>query len=339
MRRLNNCLENKKYTNIPIWFMRQAGRYLKEFQEIRKKNPDFINLCLNKELVREISLQPVKRFDLDAVILFSDILIIPYGLGQKVTFKKNIGPILGDLNLDTIINLKEIDFINRINPVYESINLLKNNMDYENKSLIGFAGAPWTLLLYMIHGQSPKNNFDKNKILGDKNLSNNLIEKLQNFICLHIDKQIEAGANIIQLFDSWAGLLLKNDLPEYCYFPTLKIVNHIKKKGIPIICFPKGIKKEDYKEYCSIVKPNAINIDYNIDPEWIKNNVNKLPIQGGLDPKILLTSKENIKKKVDYYLNVFSGYPYIFNLGHGVLPGTDPSMIKFIIQIVRDKNN
>ena len=339
MRKFNNCLENKKYTNIPIWFMRQAGRYLKEFQEIRKKNPDFINLCLNKELVREISLQPVKRFDLDAVILFSDILIIPYGLGQKVTFKKNIGPILGDLNLDTIINLKEIDFINRINPVYESINLLKNNMDYENKSLIGFAGAPWTLLLYMIHGQSPKNNFDKNKILGDKNLSNNLIEKLQNFICLHIDKQIEAGANIIQLFDSWAGLLLKNDLPEYCYFPTLKIVNHIKKKGIPIICFPKGIKKEDYKEYCSIVKPNAINIDYNIDPEWIKNNVNKLPIQGGLDPKILLTSKENIKKKVDYYLNVFSGYPYIFNLGHGVLPGTDPSMIKFIIQIVRDKNN
>ncbi len=131
MRRLNNCLKNKKYSNIPIWFMRQAGRYLKEFRNIRKNNSNFINLCLNKKLVNEISLQPIKKFDLDAVILFSDILIIPYGLGQKVTLKKNIGPILGDLNLDLILNIKETDFINRINPVYKSLNLLKNNMNYK----------------------------------------------------------------------------------------------------------------------------------------------------------------------------------------------------------------
>ena len=241
MRRLNNCLENKRYTSIPIWFMRQAGRYLKEFRDIRKNNPDFINLCLNQKLVNEISLQPIKKFDLDAVILFSDILIIPYGLGQKVIFKKNIGPILGDLNLDLILNVKENDFINRINPVYKSLNLLKNNMDYKNKSLIGFAGAPWTLLLYMIHKQSPKKDFNKNKILNDKNLLNNLIVKLEDVICLHIDKQIEAGANVIQLFDSWAGLLSRDDLNKYCYSPTLKIVNYIKKKGIPIICFPRGI--------------------------------------------------------------------------------------------------
>ena len=338
MRRLNNCLENKKYTNVPIWFMRQAGRYLKEFRNIRKNNPNFINLCLNQKLVNEISLQPIKKFDLDAVILFSDILIIPYGLGQKVIFKKNIGPILGDLNLDLILDVEENDFINRINPVYKSLNLLKNNMDYKNKSLIGFAGAPWTLLLYMIHKQSPKSDFNKNKIFRDKYLLNHLILKLEDFICLHIDKQIEAGANIIQLFDSWAGLLLKDELPNYCYIPTLKIVNHIKKKGVPIICFPKGIKKEDYADFCSIVKPSAINIDYEINPEWIKNKVNNLPIQGGLDPKVLLTNRENVKKNVDYYLNVFSGYPYIFNLGHGVLPQTDPSMIEFIVQTIREKH-
>jgi uroporphyrinogen decarboxylase len=189
----------------------------------------------------------------------------------------------------------------------------------------------------MIHKQSPKKDFNKNKILNDKNLLNNLILKLENIICLHIDKQIEAGANIIQLFDSWAGLLSKDDLYKYCYSPTLKIVNYIKKKGIPIICFPRGIKKEDYKEFCSIVKPNAISIDYEIDPEWIKNKVNNLPIQGGLNPKILLTNKKNIKKSVDHYLNVFSGYPYIFNLGHGVLPETDPNMIKYIIDIIREK--
>ena len=338
MRRLNNCLENKKYTNVPIWFMRQAGRYLKEFQEIRKKNPNFINLCLNEKLVKEISQQPIKRFDLDAIILFSDILIIPYGLGQRVSFEKNTGPILGNLNLDLIIKTKEINFINRVYPVYKSINLLKNSMDYQNKSLIGFAGAPWTLLLYMIYKQSPKSDFNKNKIFRDKYLLNHLISKLEEFICLHIDKQIEAGANVVQLFDSWAGLLSKDELLNYCYIPTLKIVNHIKQRGVPIICFPKGIKKEDYADFCSIVKPSAISIDCKIDPEWIKNKVNNLPIQGGLDPKILLTNRKNVKKNVDYYLNVFSGYPYIFNLGHGVLPKTDPSMIEFIVQTIREKH-
>ena len=156
MRRLNNCLENKKYTSIPIWFMRQAGRYLNEFRKIRRKNPNFINLCLNEKLVNKISQQPIKKFDLDAIIIFSDILIIPYGLGQKISFKKNLGPILGKPNLDSIIRIKEVDFINRINSVYKSIKLLKNSMDYKNKSLIGFAGAPWTLLLYMIHKKITK---------------------------------------------------------------------------------------------------------------------------------------------------------------------------------------
>jgi len=131
--------------------------------------------------------------------------------------------------------------------------------------------------------------------------------------------------------------LSRDDLNKYCYSPTLKIVNYIKKKGIPIFCFPRCINIEDYKECCSTVKPNAISIDYEIDPEWIKNKANTLPIQGGLDPKILLTSKKNIKKNVDYYLNVFSGYPYIFNLGHGVLPETDPSMVEFIVKTIREK--
>ena len=210
-------------------------------------------------------------------------------------------------------------------------------MDYKNKSLIGFAGAPWTLLLYMIHKQSPKNDFSKKQIFGDKYLLKHLILKLEDFICLHIDKQIEAGANVIQLFDSWAGLLSKKELPDYCYNPTFKIVSYIKKKGIPIICFPKGIRTEDYVDFCSTVKPSAFNIDYKADPEWIKNKVYNLPIQGGLDPKVLLTNKENIKKKVNYYLNVFSGYPYIFNLGHGVLPETDPSMVEFIVKTIREK--
>jgi len=331
---LRACIEDKKTSYTPVWFMRQAGRYLPEFREIRKENPDFIKLCLNPDLVNKITLQPLKRFDLDAAIIFSDILMIPYGLGQKVEFKKGIGPILENINLDKIINTDPIDFVEKLLPVYKGIEKVKNNL--KEKSLIGFVGAPWTLLLYMLNKKSPKNDFNFEKISEDKFLINRLLKKLEEMICLHIDKQIEAGANVIQIFDSWAGLLPKKELPNYCYIPILKIVEHVKSKKIPVICFPKGIG-ENYVDFCSTVKPDCISIDYNIDPAWIKKKVNGIPIQGGLDPKILLTDMEKIKKEAENYLNVFKDYPYIFNLGHGVLPEIKPETIEYVIQIVRDK--
>jgi len=330
---LRECINKKKTTYTPIWFMRQAGRYLPEFREIRKQNPDFIKLCLNPDLVNEITLQPLKRFDLDAAIIFSDILMIPYGLGQKVEFKKGIGPILQDINLDNIINTNPAEFIQKLLPVYKGMEKVKDNL--EQKELIGFTGAPWTLLLYMLNKESPKNNFNFNKI-NNNSLINPLLKKIEEMICLHVDKQIEAGVNIIQIFDSWAGLLPKKELSKYCYMPISKIVKHIKSKNIPTICFPKGIG-ENYIDFCSIVKPDCISIDYEIDPKWIKEKLNGLPIQGGLDPKILLTDKEKIKKSTEYYLNIFKDYPYIFNLGHGVLPEIKPEIIEYIIQLVRNK--
>ena len=333
--RLYNCIENKNTSYIPIWFMRQAGRYLPEFKKIRKANPNFINLCLNPKLSAEITIQPLRRFDLDAAIIFSDILMLLYGLGQKVKFKKGFGPILGNINSDNIINENPINFVKKLLPVYKGIEKVKKEL--KEKSLIGFVGAPWTLLLYMLHKESPKRNFDFNKINKDKNLINKLLKKLEETICLHVEKQIEAGANIIQIFDSWAGLLPKKELPNYCYIPTLKIVEHIKSLKTPTICFPKGIG-ENYVDFCSIVKPNCISIDYEVDPKWIKEKVSGIPIQGGLDPKILLTDKEKIKKSTENYLNIFSDYPYIFNLGHGVMPETKPETIEYIIQIVRNKN-
>ena len=334
MNKLLDCIINKKSSQVPIWFMRQAGRYLPEFKEIRKKNPDFIKLCLNPDLATEITLQPLKRFDLDAAIIFSDILMIPYGLGQEVEFKKGIGPILEDVNLDKIINTDPIDFVKKILPVYKGIEQVKKNLI--EKDLIGFVGAPWTLLLYMINKGSPKNNFDFNKINKDKFLINRLLKKLEETICLHIDKQIEAGANIIQIFDSWAGLLPEEELPNYCYIPILKIVEHVKAKKIPVICFPKGIGK-NYVNFCSTIKPDCISIDYEVDPQWIKEKLNGIPIQGGLDPKILLKDKEEIKKNTEKYLNIFKDYPYIFNLGHGVLPEIKPETIEYVIKLVRDK--
>tara|TARA_Y100000590_G_scaffold53613_1_gene56021 strand:+ start:32 stop:1042 length:1011 start_codon:yes stop_codon:yes gene_type:complete len=331
---LNECIVDKKTTYTPIWFMRQAGRYLPEFREIRKKNLDFIKLCLSPDLVNEITLQPLKRFDLDAAIIFSDILMIPYGLGQQVQFKKGFGPILEEINLDKIINTEPKDFIKKLEPVYKGIEKVKNNL--KNKSLIGFVGAPWTLLVYMMNKESPKNNFSFDKINKDKSLINKLINKIQESICLHVDKQIEAGANVIQIFDSWAGLLPKNELPNYCYTPILKIVEHVKSKNIPVICFPKGIG-DNYIDFCREVKPDCISIDYEVEPKWIREKINNIPVQGGLDPKILLQDKEEIKKNTEKYLNIFKDYPYIFNLGHGVLPEIKPETIEYVIQIVRNR--
>tara|TARA_E500000331_G_C17184504_1_gene682048 strand:+ start:241 stop:1251 length:1011 start_codon:yes stop_codon:yes gene_type:complete len=332
--KLLNCIKNRSSAYVPIWFMRQAGRYLPEFREIRKENQDFIKLCLNPNLVNEITLQPIRRFDIDAAIIFSDILMIPYALGQNVNFEKGFGPILGNLNLDKIIKTDPVDFVQKLLPVYKGIEKVKKNLT--NKSLIGFVGAPWTLLLYMLNKESPKKNFNFEEINKDKFVINRLLKKMEEIICLHIDKQIEAGVNIIQIFDSWAGLLPKKELPNYCYIPNLKIVDYIKSRKIPVICFPKGIG-ENYVDFCSTVKPDCISIDYNIDPKWIKKKLNGITIQGGLDPKILLEDKKNIKKKVEDYLSIFKDYPYIFNLGHGILPETKPEIIEYIIQLVRNK--
>ena len=329
---INKIIVNKDTKINPIWIMRQAGRYLPEFRDIRKKNNDFIKLCLNPKLSSEITLQPLKRFDLDASIIFSDILMTPYGLNQEVSFKKNFGPVLGELNLDEISNLNEIDFTRRIKPVYESINLVNNNELTKNKSTIGFIGAPWTLLVYMVNKQSPKIKL-KDDFFKDNFLIKKILVILNKFLKVHIKNQIKSGAEIIQIFDSWAGLLNEKDLPDYIYNPTLPLVEYIKSLNIPVICFPRGIK--DYKSYCEIVNPDAICIDYEVDPIKIRKEI-KIPVQGGMDPKVLLADKNDLKKEATKYLDIFKDHPYIFNLGHGVLPETDPNMMDYLVKTVKD---
>ena len=323
---------NKKTTNKPIWLMRQAGRYLPEFRDIRKLNPNFINLCLNENLSSKITLQPLKRFQLDAAIIFSDILMLPYGLNQEVDFKKDLGPQLGPLNLKDITKIDEIDFLQKLYPVYKAIKSVSKSNLIKNKNLIGFVGAPWTLLVYMINKHSPKKNLIKD-FFKDKFLINRILIVLEKFLKLHIDQQIKNGATVIQIFDSWAGLLDEKDLPNYVYIPTLNLVNYVKTLNVPVICFPRGIK--NYKNYCDVIKPDVISIDYNINPISISNEIN-IPIQGGLDPKILLTDKENLKKQTLKYLDIFKDHPYIFNLGHGVLPETDPDMVDYLVKTVKD---
>ncbi len=328
---ITNCIKNQDTKSNPIWLMRQAGRYLPEFREIRKENQDFIKLCLNSDLASEITLQPIKRFEFDGAVIFSDILMLPYGLGQKVEFEKNFGPKLGDIDLEKIKNVDEISFTEKIYKVYKAIEKTSKDPLMKNRDMIGFVGAPWTILVYMINKSSPKKGLS-GEFFKDDFLINRLLGIIEKFLKLHIKNQIEAGAQVIQIFDSWAGLL-ENKIPEYIYIPTLNIVDYVKKLGVPVICFPRGIK--DYKNFCEIVKPDAVNIDYDVDPKKIVNEI-KIPIQGGLDPKILLTDQKILKVEVEKYLDVFKDHPYIFNLGHGILPETKIEMVEELIKIVRN---
>ncbi len=327
-----DCIINKNTKKKPVWYMRQAGRYLPEFREIRKKNQDFIKLCLNDNIVPEITLQPLYRFNLDAAIIFSDILMLPHGIGQKVEFKKDFGPILDILNLEASYKITESDFLNNLKPVYKSINRVSKNKILNNKDLIGFVGAPWTLLVYILNRKSPKKKIDMG-LFSDEYTIKNLFTIIDKFLKIHIKSQINNGATIIQIFDSWAGLVDHQNLEKYIYKPTLSLVEFIKSLKTPVICFPRNIK--NYKEYVNFIKPDVINIDYEVNIKNILNHIN-IPIQGGLDPKILLSENDNIKKNALKYLNAFKDHPYIFNLGHGILPETKPETVKYLTNLVKE---
>ena len=328
---LLDCI-NKKTKNNCVWLMRQAGRYLPEFRRIRLQNSDFIKLCLNEDLSSEITIQPLKRFEIDAAIIFSDILLLPYALGQSVNFKKDFGPELGKIDFNKILEIGEKEFIKKLQPVYNSLKITKAKKELQNKDLIGFVGAPWTVLIYMLHKKSPKDNNFKKK-LEDKILVKDLLKVITRFLKVHIDNQIKSGATIIQIFDSWAGLLDNEDLEKFVYEPTNDLVNFIRSKKVPSICFPKGIKS--YKKYVSLVKPDVVSIDYNVNPIEIVNTID-ITVQGGLNPNLLLGNKEELKKNVLKYLDIFKDKPYIFNLGHGVLPQTNPNMVEYLVKTVKN---
>ena len=333
MSNLKEILKNKKICKS-VWFMRQAGRYLPEFRKLRSQNQNFINLCLNSSLSSEITLQPIKRFDLDSAIIFSDILMVPYALNQKVEFVKDQGPKLGKFNVEKFLENKETDFTSKLNPVYKAIEITRKKLD-NKKSLISFIGAPWTLLVYMIGAKSNKNEIDFQIIKEKRKEIKIILDRLNDYLCLHIENQINAGADVVQIFDSWAGTIPSDDLANFCYIPNFKIVEFCKKNKIPVICFPKGIK-ENYKDFNSYVKPDGINIDYSLDPQWVSENLTDTVIQGGLNPNTLLLSNKEIRINAEKYLDAFKGLPYIFNLGHGMLPKTDPEKVKRLIKFYRE---
>ena len=333
MSNLKDILINKKICKS-IWFMRQAGRYLPEFRKIRSQNLNFIDLCLNSELSSKITLQPIERFNLDSAIIFSDILMIPYALGQKVKFVKDEGPKLDEFNLDLLLNNDEEKFSRKLNPIYKAIKITRNKLE-KNKSLISFVGAPWTLLVYMLGVKKNKKEIDLVKLNKFDSQINKIIKELIKYICIHIKNQINAGADVVQVFDSWAGLIPKKKIKDYCYSPNADIIKFCNVRKIPNICFPKGIG-ENYEIFNKFVKPNGLNLDFNIDPLWAKNKLSNVVLQGGLNPKILLKSEKEIEKEATKYIQTFQDIPYIFNLGHGILPETDPAKVDYLINFYRN---
>ena len=331
MTSLRNILVNK-ISCKSIWFMRQAGRYLPEFREIRKKNKNFIKLCLNSELSSEITLQPIKRFNLDSAIIFSDILMVPWALGQRVNFKKDYGPQVDEFNMDLLLNNNEKEFSKRLYPVYRAIEITRKKLEKE-KSLISFIGAPWTLLVYMLSVKKDKRNLNFSKL--NKNFDiEEIFKELIKYLKIHIKNQISAGADVVQIFDSWAGLIPEENFKKFCIIPTLNLIDFCKEEKIQSICFPKGIK-EKYEEFNNSVKPDGINIDSEIDPSWAKDKLKNVVIQGGLDPRILLKTDDEIFKGATKYIKAFKGMPYVFNLGHGLLPETDPAKVEKLINFYR----
>ena len=260
--------------------------------------------------------------------------MIPYALNQNVEFIKDKGPVLEEFNFKKFLNNDKISFTQKLHPVYKAIQTTRKKLDV-NKSLIGFIGAPWTLLIYMLGAKESKKDINYKKIKTKEFEVNLILDKLHDYLCTHIENQVSAGADVIQIFDSWAGLILEDDLPNYCYIPNLKIVDFCKEKKIPVMCFPKGINKY-YKEFNNVVKPDGISLDYDIDPNWAKQNLSKVVLQGGLDPKILLSSNQETLNAAKKYLDIFKDLPYIFNLGHGLLPETDPDKVSELVKFYRE---
>lgn len=337
----NKEISNSEFKKPPIWVMRQAGRYLPEYREIRSQVPNFLDLCYNPKLASEVTLQPIRRFDFDAAIIFSDILVIPDSLGLKVSFVKNEGPKLSKiLPTDDLKKLKIGNTKNHLKPVFETLALTKQNLA-KDKTLIGFSGAPFTLACYMIEGGGSK-NFDlvKKTAIQNEEFFANLIDILADEVADYLIEQINHGADIVKIFDSWAGILPEKEFEKWVINPTKKIINKVKSvhKNVPVICFPRAAGTL-YVKFAKEINPNILAIDQNLSKtfvtEKLQNELNQT-VQGNLDNQLLaFGTKKAIESEVMDILEKFGKKPFIFNLGHGILPETPIENVELLMNIIR----
>jgi len=323
----------------PIWMMRQAGRYLPEYRATRAQAGDFLSLCYNSELAAEVTLQPIRRYGFDAAIMFADILLIPQALGADLWFVTGEGPRLSTVTKEADFNrLKPANETDAtLNPIYETLRILSRALPAET-TLIGFAGAPWTVATYMIAGRGTPDQGPAHKLMTENpDLFQRLIDLLTEATIDYLSKQIDAGAEVVKLFDSWAGSLSPAQFEKWVIAPNAEIVRRLKARNpnAVIIGFPKGAggKLAAYAEGTGV---DALGLDETVDPHWANRELPKgLPVQGNLDPLALIAGGDVLKDAVQNILSAFQDRPHIFNLGHGILPDTPIENVELLLNLVR----
>jgi len=337
---LMRTLAGERQAIPPIWLMRQAGRYLPEYRQIRQSVGNFLDLCFNPKLAAEVTLQPIRRFGFDAAIIFSDILVIPHALGQRVSFSEGDGPRLdGITDAAGLRKLRGPDQ-GRLEAIYETIRRVKQQLP-DNVALLGFCGAPWTLATYMIAGSGSSDQIPAREFAyRSPDLFDALIEKLVQASADYLIRQFEAGADAVQIFDTWAGVLSSDEFDRCCIDPCARIVTGVRKQipAAKIIGFPRGAGSK-LQRYISAVAVDAVGLDWTIDPAFARDELQtRKPIQGNLDPVALLAGGQALDGAVDHILQNFAAGPFIFNLGHGVLPDTPVRHVEQLVNRVRTAN-
>tara|TARA_B100000965_G_scaffold186720_1_gene155804 strand:+ start:25 stop:1011 length:987 start_codon:yes stop_codon:yes gene_type:complete len=322
-----DTLKQKQTASTPLWLMRQAGRHLPEYRELRSNYPNLMDMFLNPKHIAEVTLQPVERYNLDAAIIFSDILMVPYTLQASIVFNEGgKGPVVD-------IDFSKEQKIERADPVFNAIEKIKEK---SSTPLIGFAGGPWTTIFYCLFNSDQRKTNTQTLIERNESKIDQLIEKFTDATINYALSQIESGIDAFQLFESWAGILNEEQFDKWCIKPTGEIFKEIRNKNIPTIGFPRGASLHSYTQYSYLEGLNCISLDQNFDLQNITKLNNKITFQGNLNPETLLRDKEKIVTETKDILLAFKKYPHIFNLGHGVLPDTPVESIETLIGVVRE---
>ena len=334
------CVKGLRVERPPIWFMRQAGRYLTEYRNTRKRAGSFLELCYNSDLATEVTIQPIDKFGFDAAILFADILLILDALGVKVEFVEGIGPVLEPVkDSKDIKKFKSVEKIHdKLSPVYKTVRKLKRQLP-NNVPLIGFAGAPWTLATYLINGKGEQGSVTAKKFLIENNEEfEEIIKLLTEATIDYLIMQIKSGADVIKIFDSWAGALNADMVLRYSLIPIKKIVSEIKNRypDIPFIVFPRSVNTT-YRNFSNEKCFDVLAVDQFLDRDWVAKNIQpKKIIQGNLDPIFLTQKKEILLRELSRVNEDFKNYPYIFNLGHGITPDAKVENVKLVVDYIKN---
>ncbi|MEO1722076.1 MAG: uroporphyrinogen decarboxylase [Pseudomonadota bacterium] len=338
MKRLLRVLGGEALETPPVWLMRQAGRYLPEYRKTREQAGSFLDLCYTPELAEEVTLQPIRRYSFDASILFADILLLPDALGMKLSFVQGEGPLLewpsADRDLGRLRPIDEID--DTLSPVYETVRRLSASLPSET-TLIGFAGAPWTVATYMAAGRgTPDQGPAREWMFSDPETFDTLMNVLTEGTIHYLSKQIDAGAEVVMLFDSWAGALTPPMFVKHAIEPARRIASAITDRhpDVPLIGFPKGAGAS-YISYADAVPVQGIALDQHVPLDWARERLQGKALQGNLDPMLMVVGGQALEDEARRIIETMAGSPHIFNLGHGITPNADLANVERLLQVIR----